>query len=392
MMNTAFSSNDDFAAAEAPPIPISPRRADIKIKQAKLAELLAEMECEGVLLLEPENIHWFVSGSLMDRSWGDSDRPAIIVNPQQRCVICHTIETQRIFDDALDGLGFLVREWPVWGSKSDGLAEFVTRHRLAVDRPLPGAHLITPWLDAERRRLSPFEQERLAELGLALAHDLEVTAGSLQPGDTEAEVAGQLAHRLLRHGLDPVRLEVIADDRLRRYRRPGFTNTVVETVCQLQATASRFGLFASASRTVCFGAPTDTVRQEFDRASQLQAIGRCSIISGQRPVNLIEAARIHLRGTVHEHDYRLDYPGRWTGRRDVEEWFRPNSPARLDPGQAVVWQATIGSMAVCETLLVEESRGRSFTGIEDWPIRRYVVQGERIDCPDLLVRNRPAMS
>jgi len=87
MMNTAFSSNDDFAAAEAPPIPISPRRADIKIKQAKLAELLAEMECEGVLLLEPENIHWFVSGSLMDRSWGDSDRPAIIVNPQQRCVI-----------------------------------------------------------------------------------------------------------------------------------------------------------------------------------------------------------------------------------------------------------------------------------------------------------------
>src|SRR5262249_57688470 len=47
------------------------RRADIEAKQAQVAALLAEVDCEAFFLLEPENFSWFTSGatsrSILDR-------------------------------------------------------------------------------------------------------------------------------------------------------------------------------------------------------------------------------------------------------------------------------------------------------------------------------------
>ena len=62
--------------------------------------------------------------------------------------------------------------------------------------------------------------------------------------------AGHIAHRLLRHGAEPVALSVAADDRGRTYRRPGFTSAPVTRTCTFQATAARGGVHVTASRTV----------------------------------------------------------------------------------------------------------------------------------------------
>ena len=47
------------SAAEAVP----DRRADVEAKQARVATLLQEAGCEGLLVLEPENFAWLTSGA-----------------------------------------------------------------------------------------------------------------------------------------------------------------------------------------------------------------------------------------------------------------------------------------------------------------------------------------
>jgi Xaa-Pro aminopeptidase len=366
---------------------LSPRREDIDLKQAKIARLLADAQCEAVLLLERPNVRWFTSGAAERGVYHAEECPVLFVNSNQRWVICSSVDTQRLFDEELDGLGFQVKEWPSTMLPEQFLTELCAGRTMATDRSFREFKRVGTYLEQERRRLSRFEQERLRELGSLLVHAIEATARHLQPGDREEEVAGHLAHRLLKRGAEPIALSITAEDRARTYRRTGFTSAQIEKRCLLQATAGKFGLFATASRTVCLGPPDETVKQEFEFASRLQAVWLASTKPGDRPAALYETARPLLRRTPFEHESRLSSPGWWTGRLPSEALFTPGGQERFADRQAVVWQARIGGMAVCETRLVTENAIIPLTAVEDWPFRRYVIQGERFDLPDLLIRN-----
>ncbi|MCE9534283.1 MAG: M24 family metallopeptidase [Planctomycetes bacterium] len=386
-MQSLMTSNDQPTIELPPfPFPMSPRRADIESKHAKVVRLLADAEREALLLLDPTNVRWFASGAMTRDTATENDSPALFINSSQRWLLCNNLDTQRFFDEEIDGLGFQVKEWPWTGQRHAFLNDLCYGRRMAADRDFLDATHVGTWLQQERLRLSRFEQERLRELGTQLAHALEATARQLEPGSSEEEVAGHLAHRLLKRGIEPVRLQVAAEDRSRAYRRPHYSPATVETRCLLQATVSKFGLFASAARTVCFGTPSDNFRQEFETASRMLALWLSSIRVGDRPNALIDAERAFLKHTPFEHEYRLSCPGWWTSRQEVEQTFTPSSSDRFQANQATVWQACFGGANVRETVLFIDSVGIPVAPVEDWPIRRYVIQGERFDCPDLLIR------
>jgi Xaa-Pro dipeptidase len=367
--------------------PMSLRREDVESKQLKMARLLADAECEAALLFERPNFRWFTGGASERGVFHAEDAPALYINPQQRWVICSSFDTQRLFDEELDGLGFQIKEWPSGGVRDQFFVDLCHGRRMAVDRPFRDYHLASRFLDQERRRLSGYEQTKLGELGGLLVHAVEATARNLQPGDTEEEVAGHLAHRLLKHGVEPAVVSIAAEDRARVYRRPGFTTAKVNTRCLLQATGGKFGLFATTARTVCFGAPTESIKQEHEAAGRLAAIWLAAMKAGERAAILWQAGETALRNSPHEHEIRLSPPAWWTGRQPSEGLFAPASSERLATGHAVVWQARIGGMAVCNTCVVQENGVVPTTPVEDWPLRRYVIQDTRFDVPDLLIRS-----
>jgi Xaa-Pro dipeptidase len=366
--------------------PVSLRREDVESKQLKLARLLADADCEALLLLERANVRWFTSGLSERGVYHAEECPALYVNPLQRWVICSNIDTQRLFDEELDGLGFQVKEWPSTGDRDQFLTDLCHGRRMAVDRPFRDYHFAGRFLDQERRRLSGYEQTKLGELAALLVHAVEATARNLQPGDTEEEVAGHLAHRLLKHGAEPAALSIAADDRARVYRRPGFTVAKVKTRCLLHATACKFGLFATTARTVCLGPPDELLKQEHDTAGRLAAIWMAAMKAGERVSILYQTGESALRDSPYEHEIRLSSPGWWTGRQPSEALFTPTASERLATGHAVVWQARIGGTSVCNTCIVQENGVAPMTAVEDWPVRRYVIQETRFDMPDLLIR------
>ncbi len=362
------------------------RRDDVEYKQGIIGRLLADSECEGLLLLEPMNFRWMTSGASLRGTFGPDEFPGLYLNPTQRWLLCSSVDTQRFFDEELDGLGFQVKEWPWFGNREQHLIDLCLGRKMACDRPFRDSKQVGTFLEQERRRLSQFEEDQMLLLGHALAHALEATARNIGPGDSEADVAGHLAHRLFKHGLEPSAVQIAADDRARLYRRPGVTAARIEKRCLLQATATRNGLFATASRSVAFGDVEPEIRQEYDAAARLSAHWLSLAKAGDRPSLLLDAQQQAFGKTAFEHEWRLAVPGWWTGRAPSEGAFSRDGSARFVEGNAVVLRAQIGGCAVADTFVLRDGGWIPITAVEEWPIRRYTLQGNKFDRPDLLVR------
>jgi Xaa-Pro aminopeptidase len=266
------------------------------------------------------------------------------------------------------------------------LGELIAGKRIAVDRPYPNLPMINERLRTELRPLSAYEAERLAALGRDVAHALEAAARSCQPGETEADVAGQIAHRLMKHGITPDCLSIAANGRGEKYRRLGFTSHVIQTSATLQATASRDGLHATTSRTVHFGPPTAEFRKAFDDACKLAAVYRSMSKPEESMATAAEAGRWLLANGPHEYEWRRSSPGYGTGRLAAEELRRMGQDEPFGPDQALVWQARIGPAAVVDTVLVTSTGPLAITPPEQWPFKRIRLKEIVNDIPDLLIR------
>ena len=167
-------------------------------------------------------------------------------------------QAQRYFDQELDGLGFQVKEWPWLASRDSFMADLVFGRKIACDRDFKDCKNVGGYFEKERRILSAYEQDDFQKLSGLAVHAVEATCRNLQLGDSEDEVAGQLAHRLLKHGVEAVSLHIAADGRSRRYCRSAPTAAKVQQYCVVQATGRQAGLVATASRSL-EATPTSTI-------------------------------------------------------------------------------------------------------------------------------------
>ena len=369
----------------------SDRRADIEAKQARVAELLREHDREGMLLLEPENVSWLTSGATPRGHLDAESLPALYCTAESRWLICSNVDSQRLFDEELDGLGFQLKEWPWHWGRDQFFADLCPGRKIACDA-LPGSaidgdfHVIADQLAKDRRALTAYEQACLLTLGQVVAHAVEATCRTLQQLDTEREVAGQLAHRLMHRGVQPVEVSVAADGRSRGYRRFGFTGTPIERFAVVTATGRKYGLHVTTSRTVCFGEPPDDLKQEQSAVVRVTSGYLAATWPDAVPREILLAGRRIYLLSGFEHEWHLAPQGHLTGRNAVELMFRPTTQTLLEPGWPIVWMATAGAAVSCDTYLVSERGPRAVTPTEVWPLKRVRIQGTECTRPDILVR------
>src|SRR5215210_7447181 len=91
---------------------LSERRVELEAKQDRVAGLLSECGADGLLLLDPANIAWLAGAPLCHGIPDPADWPALYLTANQRWLVCGSTDTQRLFDQHLDGLGFQLKEWP----------------------------------------------------------------------------------------------------------------------------------------------------------------------------------------------------------------------------------------------------------------------------------------
>src|SRR5262245_8073653 len=203
------------------------RRADVDGKQLFIADLLRETGADGLLALAPENFAWLTSGGTARSSIDLDALPAVYFTAEGRWLIANNCDTQRIFDEEIDGLGFQLKEWPWHLGRQQLLSDLCQGRKVLSDVPLGECLPIGDRLARARRSFSEYERACYPALGQIISHTLEATGRTFRQGDSEREVAGQIGHRLFHRGAMPVTITVASDGRSRNYRQGSFTATPI---------------------------------------------------------------------------------------------------------------------------------------------------------------------
>jgi Xaa-Pro dipeptidase len=362
------------------------RRADVDVKQAHVAELLQEIGVDGLLVLQPENFAWLTAGG-NSRSTVDAEaQAALYISAEGRWLLSSNCESQRLFDEEIDGLGFQLKEWPWHWGRAQLLADVCQGRKVACDAPLGECVNVAERLALARRSLSEYERACYRALGQIMSHALEATGRTLRQEDSEREVAGQIGHRLIHRGAMPVSISVAADGRSRTYRQASYTAMPIRSHVVLKATARKYGLCATASRSICFGAPDALFRKEHDAACKVCATYVASSWPDAVPRQIL-AGGLRIYQLVGAESEWYEAPqGHLTGHAAVELSLTPNDEELLRANWSITWQASVGAALSCDTFLIGEEGARAVTATENWPLKRIRTQGAEFVRPDLLVR------
>lgn len=362
------------------------RLESVERKHRDVAAWLERNGCDGLMLSRPENFAWFSSGGSSSLMPGIEPTASLFVTKDARVVLCANTDSGELFDRHLTGMGFLLKERP-WHEARPLLCEDVVRgRRVVADVPLKGARQDSAAIAALRLPLDEFECRRYRDLGKQVAHAVEATARTMEAGQSEAETAGQLAHRLLKHECVPLRVQVAADGRARQYRHWTFSDATIRKWAVLSVTARRDGLVATATRVVCFGQLPDALMNFYHEAAMLAATAFAFSHAGQSLGDVWQRVqRIYEKLGDHQ-EWTLSDQGAIVGYTPCELPIRPKSETILQAGMPLVWTPSVGPVVWGDTLMVRDGAVEYLTAPDQWPTISISVKGQAISVPDLLCR------
>ena len=384
------------STAVAPELPVSSgeirkidlgRLDEVDRKHALISEYLKLNGYDGLLIRDPANFAWLTGGGNNVRRLDNQPIASILLTDDSRVVLCNNVDSGQIFDRELSGLGMLLKERP-WTEDPSKLIKDVCRGRIiASDRELPAAVCVAKELQSFRLRMGENEIERVRETGNSVAHAVEATARNFTVGSTEAEVAGHLAHRLIKNGIEPVRIQVMADGQGWRYRHWSYGDDRIERHAVISVVGRRQGLHLAASRTVCIGVPPSELEDVHQLATLVQATG----IFFSRTGWTIEetwkrVARIYEKFGVPD-EWRYAHQAELMGYRVDECPVLPGSQTRFEQGQMIHWHPSVRSSLISDTFLLSDQDIEVLTPIDNWPVMTVVVKGTKVDRPGILIRS-----
>lgn len=366
------------------------RRADVDEKHRRVIAFLDRHNYEGVVLGRADSVAWFTAGGDVARNFA-CERGSVLlyINRKCRAVLADNVQSARVFEEEIGGLGFQLKERAWYDDPERIVAELSHGKRLAGDCPVPPCVDELSALRALRLTLTKLERQRLRELGRAVTRAVEATCRNFAPGETEADVAGHLAHRLIREQVIPVELRVASDDRLARFRQPSFKAAPIQGHATIAVVGRRAGLCAGVTRTVSLG-PIDP---GFREAHALAAMVDATCIFFSRPGEAVRevfrrARRIYEK-FGHPDEWTLDYQGHFTGYAPCEGRLMPDSDFVLQSDMALRWSPSVGPARSEDTVVVDGRGGYEVvTEAQHWPKLEVVVKGYTMTRPGILERTR----
>ena len=363
------------------------RVSEIATRHQRVADFLRQEKYAALLIQQPSNFAWLTAGACNERGGSTGRTGSIFVTPDARVLVCSNADTAQFFETEVSNMGFQLKERPWFEPRNVMVADLCRGRRVASDSGFSGTTDVSPRLLEMRLPLSDFDTARLREAGKLLTHAIEATARGLTVGRTEAEIAGELSHRLFKHGLHPERLQVLADGRGRRFRRWTYDQSPVQRYCSISAVASFHGLMVGAARTVCWGTAPPDLLKAFESAVLISAAG---IYFSQPDWELFE-----VWNRVHRLYEKTGAGSEWqlADQADIVEYefgaipVVPSSEYRLSAGTAVYWHPSVGPVQMGDTVLVTKRGTEMLTTSADWPVVPIAVKGSNVDVPAILVIN-----
>lgn len=323
------------------------RRGELATKLARVDAWLEARSADALHLRRAENLAWITGGGdLLVHREGAPIAEAIATG-DALVVVCNRIEAARLEAEELPpGVRVEVVAWFEPGARAARARDLVGTRRLVSDADVDLGELRNPLL--------PFERARLAAIGELASRALGDAASALDADFSERAVAARLHGAIRAAGADlPVAL-VAGEGRLGLVRHPVPTDAPFGQVGLLVVCAQRFGLLASLSRLVAFGAVPEPVSEAHEMVLRVEAAMLAATRPGAATEVVLEAAR---RAYAAEglpdawHDHHQGGPAGYLPR----DWLAlPGERRPLRAGMAVAWNPSLPWAKSEDTFVVEE--------------------------------------
>ena len=195
---------------------------------------------------------------------------------------------------------------------------------------------------------------------------------------SERDAAARLAAECVRRQMTPREILAGADERFETYARPLPKGATAERALMLGLVATRGGLHAAVSRTLCFTHPEEPFLQRFaaglDIMARLQRETRCGETLGAVVQRALPQPPMHL-GNL----------GGTTGFAYPEHEARVSSSWKLGPGQGLVWSVSSAGMRIEDTCVLTPNGLEVASVTDGWPRRAIRIDQSSFELPDLLL-------
>ncbi|MDR3577449.1 MAG: M24 family metallopeptidase [Anaerolineaceae bacterium] len=359
--------------------------SEFEQKQRAIQELLEKHQLDALLLKKVSSFAWATCGaaSYVNTATTNGDSQ-LLIKRSGRYLISNNIEITRLEKE--DGLKrqdweFHIAPWYQANPAEDKLASGL---RLGADGPQPGALDVGEEVARLRSYLLPEEQERYRKLCRLTAEAMVAAVHSVQPGQTEYEIAARLGSESQQRGIQPIVLLIASDQRIFDHRHPLPTGKKVERYAMLISCCRYKGLVSSITRLVHFGRLPDDLRHKADVLAKVDA----AFIEYTRPGMVLAEILRHAQAAYAEagfpDEWQLHHQGGPAGY-EAREWLAtPDSKDVVRLGQVYAWNPSITGTKSEDTILVGSDGCEVMTENSNWPMITVETGGKTYRRPDIL--------
>ena len=360
------------------------RLEDVRIKHERVRELLKTVGADALIVQEPSNIAWISSGADLFHASRENPTTSVFVTPEARLFAINSVDSAQIFEREAFGLGFQLKQREWFQPHAALVSDLVRSRKVISDTGMPGTKAAPKLIQAMRQPLTALEEKRLQLLSRIAVHAVEATGHNLRKGATEAEVAAEVSHRLIKRTVAAARLQVCADGRNERFRHWTFGENPIEKYALISCVARRWGLHVGVSRMVCFDRVPDELVQAYQKALMIHATG-LFFSRDQEELSTVwsKVHRIYEKFGM-ENEWQLADQGSIIGYDPIENQIGPQAKETIVGPSAVFWHPSVGPAMLGDTLVCKESHNERITTSSTWPQIPVTVKGKEVFCPGIL--------
>jgi Xaa-Pro dipeptidase len=343
-------------------------KAEISIKIARLQDFMEQKRCVGILLTQARNFEWLTGGvgdSQVGRASEFGLASLLVVRDGRNFLVAAHSEIPRLMEDGLGNLGYAPVETP-WYEKPADLGKLLgLSGTIGSDVDRDGCTTVN--VAPLRYKLSQAEILKYRWLGRQSAEAVEEITRAVKPGMTERQIEALIANALMQRGIRPTVLLIGSDDRIMRFRHALPSDRAVEKYAMINICAKKWGLIASVTRFVHFGA----IDAELKKRLHASAVVNSKYSHALKPGAKISEIFQHATEWYAE----LGYPGEWkfhhqggaTGYGERDYLVAPDSTEIVLDHQAFAMNPTVQGTKAEDTIVVQQKQAENLSSTPDWP-------------------------
>jgi antitoxin VapB len=193
-------------------------------------------------------------------------------------------------------------------------------------------------------------------------------ASALTPSMTEKDAAALLAGASRTHGGAATVVLVGSDERISNFRHPLPTAKAIERYVMLVLCFRYQGLISALTRSVYFGKAPNALNEIAQAVARVDAHVIAATSEGRTMGEMFEMLRQAYEREGAPEAIEQHHQGGTIAYLGRETLARPDSPVRIETGQAFAWNPSLRGAKSEDTMILTANGPEIITEMDGWPV------------------------